>query len=113
MLAAAMQSMGPTWWKALCITRFRQTFLVYGKLYICASMPVHGHARKALSNQLFSGPAAAAAPAAASLAARRAAPSALHTRRCPPSRQSACEQAVPQYHTARQALRNRGGGKGE
>ena len=26
-------------------------------------------------------------------------------RRWPPSRQSACEQVVPQYHTARQALR--------
>ncbi len=54
---------------------------------------------------------AAAAAAAASLAARRAAPSALHTRRCLPSRQSACEQAVPQYHTARQAL-HMGGWRG-
>ena len=45
-----------------------------------------------------------AAAVAAALAAWRAAPRALHTRRCPPSRQSACEQAVPQYHTARQAL---------
>ena len=47
---------------------------------------------------------AAASAAAASLAARRAARSALHMRRCPPSRQSACEQAVLQYHTAWQAL---------
>ena len=38
------------------------------------------------------------------LAACRAAASALHTLRCPPSRQSAWEQAVPQYQTARQAL---------
>ena len=53
---------------------------------------------------LDAAPASAAAAALAALAATRAAPSALHTRRCPPCRQSACEQAVPQYHTARQAL---------
>lgn len=44
-----------------------------------------------------------AAAAAACLAARRAAPSAAHTRRCP-ARQSAWEQAGPQYHTVWQAL---------
>jgi len=48
-------------------------------------------------------PAASAACRRAALAAARAAPSALHTCLCP-ARQSACEQAVPQYHTARQAL---------
>ena len=48
-------------------------------------------------------PSAPAAAAAAALAARRAASSGLHMRLCP-ARQSACEQAVPQYHTARQAL---------
>ena len=59
-------------------------------------------------------PASAAAALLAALAAARAAPSALHTCRCPPCRQSACEQAVPQYHTARQALRRVGweGGEG-
>ena len=57
----------------------------------------------------LAGPPAALHAAAAALAAARAAPSALHTRRCPPCRQSACEQAVPQYHTARQALRERDG----
>lgn len=41
-----------------------------------------------------------------SLAARRASPSALHRRRCP-AFQSACEQAVPQYQTARQALQRK------
>ena len=56
------------------------------------------------SFQLPCCPAPAPTGAAASLAARRATPSARHMRRCPPSRQSACEQAVPQYHTARQAL---------
>ena len=58
--------------------------------------------------------AAPAAAAAASFSARRAAPSALHSRRCP-ARQSACEQAVPQYQTAQQALHERvyGAGRAE
>lgn len=62
--------------------------------------------------QCYSGPAAAADPALparrASLAACRAAPSALHTCRCPPSRQLASAHVVPQYQTARQPLRYRG-----
>ena len=52
-----------------------------------------------------------AASAAACLRSCRSAPSALHRRRCP-ARQSACEQAVPQYHTARQALQREGGWQG-
>ncbi len=41
--------------------------------------------------------------AAARFSAARASPSALHMRLCP-ARQSACEQAVPQYQAALQAL---------
>lgn len=54
---------------------------------------------------------AACSAARAAFWAARAAPRALHTRRCgmptPPPRQSACEHAVPQYHTARHALQSR------
>ena len=50
-----------------------------------------------------SAPAAAGCRRAA-LADARASPSALHTCLCPAC-QSACEQAVPQYRTARQPLR--------
>ena len=72
----------------------------------------------AASHSTSAPPAAASAAASAatcrrrSFSAARAAPSALHTRLCPPSRQSACEQAVLQYHTARQALQIKGGGVG-
>ncbi len=57
------------------------------------------------SYQVWASPSPAAACCRRqSFSAARAAPSAMHTRRCP-ARQLACEQAVPQYHTARQALR--------
>ena len=54
----------------------------------------------------FSVPVSAAAAAAccAALRARRSSPSNLHVCLCP-LRQSACEQAVPQYRTVPQALR--------
>ncbi len=51
--------------------------------------------------------AAAAAACCRSLACLLASASARHTRRCPPSSQSACEQAVLQYQTDRQALHGR------
>ncbi len=50
------------------------------------------------------GEAQSAAACSAAWHCRRCSPKILHTCLCLPSRQSACEQAVPQYHTARQAL---------
>ena len=82
----------------------QQTNVATGECPLMRAASAEAHEYKlALHQPPRARPAVSAA--AAALAAARAAPSSRHVRRCPPSRQSAWEQAVPQYHTARQELR--------
>ena len=89
-----------------CVTGRPRDSLGASPLWSCQPCKPQGGARPPHSppvHHASCSPCCCCSAAAACLRARRSAPSALHTRRCP-ARQSACEQAVPQYHKARQAL---------